>query len=140
MPEEKVASLSAGQLKDVLAEVIREVKKPNAIEEKKLREELVREANMLKSQQELAIEEQKARENRLKSCTHRRDSRTGLPSLDGEWTTQGQIDGTGKAALICLRCALMWKWQPSKEVADAVNRGDADFRGLRPPAEAEVFA
>lgn len=140
MPEEKVASLSPTQLKDILAEVIKEVKKPSIMEAKKLAEEEKRDANMLRSQIELATEEDKARKARLTSCTHRRDARTGHPTLDGEWTTQGQIDGSGKAALICLRCAIMWKWQPSKEVADLVTRGDADFRGMRPPTEAEVCA
>jgi hypothetical protein len=136
MAEEKL-SLTASQLKDIIETAVRAASAPNALEQKRLDEELDREKRRSILSVQLGKIEEEARWRKQNSCSHSCNDKTGesVPRGTGRWTTGGQIHGNGVATLICQRCATTWQFTPSHQEAEYINNGPGLLGYAPPPLE-----
>lgn len=119
---------------DLMRSMITELKKPNPLEERKLKEELEKEQRRKLAMVELGKAEEFARTNRQKNCSHSRDDKGNYVTRGtGTWTTGGQVNSSGVGSLVCLRCSKSWRWRASaaeREYSDSVG-----MLGFVPPPE-----
>src|SRR5581483_4321739 len=114
--------------------VISELKKPNPLEERKLREELEKEQRRKLAMIALGKAEEFARTNRQKSCTHSRDDKGNYVNKgQGTWTTGGNVGTNGIGSLVCWRCAKTWRWRAS--AAEREYSENVGLLGFVPPSE-----
>src|SRR6185437_16876350 len=112
--------------------VISELKKPNPLEERKLREELEKDQRRKLAMVELGKAEEFARTNRQKTCTHSRDDKGNYVSKgQGTWTTGGNVSTSGIGSLVCLRCSKTWRWRAS--AAEREYSENVGLLGFTPP-------
>src|SRR5215471_11720067 len=99
-------ALTPLQLQDIIEAAVKAATAPNALEQKRLEEEMERERRRSILSVELAKVEEEARWRRQNACSHSANSKTGesVPRGKGHWTTSGQMHGDDTASLICQRC------------------------------------
>lgn len=129
--KDNLIALTAAQLENIL----RAATAPNALEQKKLDEEMEREKRRARLSVELARVEEEARWRRQNSCSHSCNEKTGasVAKGTGRWITGGQVHGDGNASLICQRCATIWRFKPTPEELDYINNSEGGLMGYAPP-------
>ena len=134
MAEEKL-SLTPSQLKDIIETAVRAASAPNALEQKRLDEELDREKRKRILSVQLGKIEEEARWRKQNSCSHSCNEKTGdpVPYGKGKWTTGGQVHGDDTATLICQRCATIWRFEPTHQEREYILNGPG-LLGFAPPS------
>lgn len=133
MVDKPTVTMTFDQVQDLLRTVLAEANKPNALEQKRLDEELAKDKRRAALAVELGRAEEEARWRRQNSCTHSRHATTGesVPKGTGVWTTCGQTHGDDSISLICMRCATLWHFQATANERDYAN--NAGLLGFMPP-------
>ena len=132
---EKELSLTASQLQSIIETAVRAASAPNALEQKRLDEEIEHERRRALLAVELGRVEEESRWRRQNSCTHSKNEKTGNPVSKGKgiWCTGGQIHGNSVATLICQRCATIWQFKPTPEERDYIENAEGGLLGFPPP-------
>lgn len=125
---------------DRFLEIIRELKKPSAIEARKLQQE----EDAEKRKAEMIIQfgriEEEAIRSKKHSCSHMRypanagrNAGHGAPrgALNAEWVTAGQALQDGTVVLICQRCSTTWRWKPDPNMYSEISQNG--LLGVQPP-------
>jgi len=133
--KDKEFTLSAAQLQQILEGALKAATAPNALEQKRLDEEIERERRRSILSVQLAKIEEDARWRRQNSCSHSCDSKTGASVRrgTGNWTTSGQMHGDDSCSVICQRCATLWHFSPTKDEREYILNGPG-LLGFAPPA------
>jgi hypothetical protein len=133
MPEKDI-SLTPSQLKDIIETAVKAASAPNALEQKRLDEEIEKDKRRSRLSVELAKVEEESRWRRQHSCTHSANEKTGesVAKGTGKWTTGGQIHGDDAATLICQRCAMTWRFKPTPQEREYILNGPG-LLGFAPP-------
>ena len=131
---EKELSLTKAELAEIIGSAVRAANAPNALEQKRLDEELERERRRSLLSVELAKVEEEARWRKQHSCSHSCNEKTGDPVArgKGKWTTGGQMHGDETATLICQRCSTVWRFKPTSEEREYIQNGPG-LMGFAPP-------
>ena len=136
MPE-KEFSITASQLQNIIESAVKAASAPNALEQKRLDEEMDRERRKARLAVELAKVEEEARWRKQNSCSHSCNDKTGqsVARGTGRWTTGGQIHGDDVATLICQRCSTTWRFKPTHEEREYILNGPGLMGYAPPPME-----
>jgi len=134
---EKELSLTASQLQSIIETAVKAASAPNALEKKRLDEELDREKRRAILAVQLGNIEEEARWRKQNSCSHSCNDKTGesVPRGTGRWVTGGQLHGNGEATLICQRCATTWRFKPTHEESEWILNGPGLLGYAPPPLE-----
>ena len=120
---------------------------PGVLEQKEIDKQIEADKRRDLAMRSLAKIEEEAARNKKNSCSHTRHPMAmgmlgghGAPKGQGEWTTGGQFSGrndkTGaiQAVLVCSRCSMTWRWEPTVKELDYFQNGGT-MLGYAPPPE-----
>ena len=125
---QQVVTLTFEQLNTLLTEA----RKPNALEERRIQEQIAADKRRAESAILLARAEEEAKWRRQQACSHCKDDKGNMVARGaGQWVTSGQGHGDGTWTLICQICATTWHWLPNASERDYLD--NAGCMGFAPP-------